>query len=140
MFFHSFGFNLYVDQSDAEMLDYQYGVDGSINTHFEKERVALGQAVRSGNTTGTMPRGDYVYAKWRNLETKKIYEDRVDIRDKLPTDMTGYAIHLFIKGSQLFVYLIPPPGQFPSLYLRQTASAEERAWLQQKMIYPAQAK
>lgn len=135
--YHTFDFDLRFDRSDAEILDYQYGSEGQFSTYFDKERISLGQTIRSHGTSGAMPRGEFLYVKWRNMDTKVVYEDRVDLRKLLPADMTNFGIYLFIKGPQLYVYLIPPPGVFPSTFFRDSATPGEKKWIKNTQIYPA---
>ncbi len=65
-------------------------------------------ALADRNTSGMMPRGEYLYVKWRVKATGEVYEDKVDLTHRLPADMTNYGLHFAIFGSQLYVYLFPP--------------------------------
>jgi len=53
-----------------------------------------------------MLRGDFLYVKWRNKGTGQVYEDNVDLRQRLPANIVDHRIHFIIKGSKLYVYLI----------------------------------
>ena len=111
---HSFSFDTPHDSPDVEVLDYRYGSGGQGATHANKERIAMGEDFACTNTSGPMPRGDFLYAKWRLKNRIRMgqylgtYEDRVDLKNRLPTDMAGLRIHFVIKGSQLYIYLISP--------------------------------
>ena len=63
---------------------------------------------QQSNVHGPMRQGDSLYVKWRLRTTGEIYEDTVDLRNRLPQDITNHRIYFTIKSSQLFVYLIPP--------------------------------
>lgn len=78
---HSFSFNTINDSPDAEVLDYQYGGSGQFGTHANKERVQLGQVFPQWNTSGAMPRGEFLYVKWRLKRSGEVYEDKVDLHD-----------------------------------------------------------
>lgn len=109
---HSFSFDARHDSPDAEVLDYEYGTTRQEGTHANKERIALGHVFFGENSSGHMLRGDFLSVKWRIKNPAKpweylgYYEDKVDLRKRLPADMTGLRVHFVIKGSQLYVYLI----------------------------------
>lgn len=105
---HSFSFNTFYDSPDMEVLDYQYGDGVHFETAAERERVALGQVFSGGNVSGIMPRGYELYVKWRDKNSHQIYQDKVNLRNRLPQDITNLRIHFLIKGSQLYVFLIYP--------------------------------
>ncbi|MHB8848806.1 MAG: hypothetical protein ACYC43_10225 [Burkholderiales bacterium] len=108
MFVQDFSFDTINDSPDVDVLDYRYGSTTQFGTHADPERVALGEVFGQRQISGAMPRGDFLYVKWRIKQSGKIYEDKVDLRNRLPADMTNYGIHFVIKGSQLYVFLFPP--------------------------------
>jgi hypothetical protein len=70
-----------------------------------------------------MLRGDDLYVKWRSRTTGELFEDTVDLRKRLPRDITGQTVYFAVKGPQLYVYLVsqerrassePPNG--PRMY------------------------
>lgn len=76
-----------------------------------------------------MLRGDFLYVKWRLKQTGEVYEDTVDLKSRLPADITDHRIHFVIRGPQLYVYLISPerlnPNPCPSQEaLRKLAKTE----------------
>lgn len=108
MVFHSFSFDTRYDSPDVEVLDYQYGRGSLVEIQPERERVALGQVFLYTGDNGAMPKGDFLYVKWRIKETGKIYDDKVDLTSRLPADIEGLEIHFVIKGPHLYIYLIWP--------------------------------
>jgi hypothetical protein len=108
MFKHSFEFDTPVDSPDAEVLDYQYGSRRQFGTHADKEKVQLGRTFHQWGISGVMPRGEFLYVKWRLKSSGQVYEDKVNLTTRLPADITDHRIHFVIKGSQLYVYLISP--------------------------------
>ena len=58
-----------------------------------------------------MLRGDFLYVKWRIKSTGMVYEDTVDLRNRLPADIKDHRVTFIIRGPQLYVYLIPPEGR-----------------------------
>lgn len=106
--FHGLSYNQAVDMPGVDILDCLYG-DG-LGAHTQKE-VDAGQARRGENcgTAGTMPIGDFLYVKWRDKATGKVYEDKVDLRKRLPSpkEMYGTDIYFLIDENQLYVYLVP---------------------------------
>jgi hypothetical protein len=143
---HSFSFDTRHDSPDAEVLDYQYGSIRRVGTHANTEMVAMGEYFLSGGTSGPIPRGEFLYVKWRIKNRMRpweyigTYEDKVDLRNRLPADITGYLIHFVVKGSQLYVYLLPPPGTWPAGALKPSAPESMSAYLKQHQIYPDQHK
>jgi len=55
-----------------------------------------------------MPVGDFLFVKWRIKSTGEVVEDRVDLRQRLPKDMTDHGLTFVIEGNQLYVYVITP--------------------------------
>lgn len=114
---HSFSFDVRQDMPDIEVLDYQYSNSRHVGIKPEQERIFLGETFNSKGIYGNLLRGDFLYVKWRvkdphspSWEIKYLgtYEDRVDLRSRLPADITGLKVHFIIRGSQLHVYLIWP--------------------------------
>lgn len=101
---HGFEFNAHIDSPDVEILNYEYstrkphredlmGVDGN----------RVGQA---SHIAGGFPRGDFVYMKWRLRSTGEEFEERVDMRNRLPVNIKDKKIYCVIDGSRLYILLI----------------------------------
>jgi hypothetical protein len=103
---HEFSFGNYKENPRIEILDYQYGSSKRAGTYADKNSLASGHIPQSWGIYGTIPRGDFLYVKWRDESTGKVYEDTVDLKRRLPANITNQDIHFSIKGSQLYVYLI----------------------------------
>lgn len=114
MYYHSFSFDVTTDAKkyghpEVEVLDFAYGDSLHPRTYFSKtDREVKGSFAYQGNTTGRMPRGEFLYVKWRVKATGEVYEDRVDLRHRLPADVTNYGVHFLIDDAQLYVYAFPP--------------------------------
>ncbi|OIQ99413.1 hypothetical protein GALL_185100 [mine drainage metagenome] len=130
---HSFSFDARHDSSDVEVLDYQYGDGTQFGTHADRERVALGQVFPADNISGVIPRGDTLYVKWRDKHSHHVYQDRVDLKNRMPMDIKDLRVHFLIKGSQLYVYLI-----YPGLKEASVPKGPVRMYEDQKQvqIYP----
>lgn len=106
--FHSFHYDAGIDMPQVELLDCLYG--NGLGAHTQKE-VDAAQARRGecGNMAGEMPIGDSLYVKWRDKSTHKVYEDRVDLKGRLPApkEMHKKTISFLIDENQLYVYLVP---------------------------------
>ena len=156
MFVHGFSFGT-GDSPDVEVevLDYQYGGSGQFATRASQEKISLGEIFTQHSIFGGMPRGDFLYVKWRIKQTGEIHEDRVDLSKRLPQDMTYYTLHFVAKGAQLYVYLVPPtpphtpplnePGisgsVWPSSVYRASFTDEGAAkYIKKLQIYPDVAK
>ena len=53
--------------------------------------------------------GDFLYVKWRDKASQQVFEDRVDLKSRLPSPkaMRGTDVYFLIDDNQLYVYLIP---------------------------------
>jgi hypothetical protein len=113
---HAFSFDMRYDSQDAEVLDYRYGAS-QLPVRAPEAAVREGKPFYQTNVHGPMLRGDILYVKWRDKATGQIYEDTVDLRRRLPANVTDQRIHFMIKGPQLYVYLIsarPRPPNMPA--------------------------
>lgn len=132
---HAFTFNVGRDSPDIDLLDYRYGdsrLPGTSNSERLREE---GRAPLNTNVSGPMRQGDSLYVKWRVRSTGQVYEDTVDLRHRLPSDITSHRIYFMIKGPQLYVYLIPPRSKKRPA---ETPANGPRAYqdLDVKTIYP----
>lgn len=141
--FHSFSFSAVSESPDIEVLDYQYGSksdyerEGGVGLRPAPYRLERGDIFTGVGITGTFPKGDYLYVKWRVKNTGQIYEDKVDLTTRLPRDITKHEIHFLIKGNQLFIYLIPPPGGFDYYsFKNRDSNPDYAAYFKKHQIYP----
>ena len=104
---HAFTFDVLSDSPDAELLAYRYG-DSKLPVSWMPGPNVKTKAPQRSNVNGPMLQGDSLYVKWRLKSTGAVYEDAVDLRHRLPKDITNHRIYFMIKGPQLFIYLIPP--------------------------------
>lgn len=108
--FHSFDYNLSVDSPGVELLGCRYG--DNLGTATAQE-IARGEksldTQKCTNITGKMPVEDYLTVKWRDKATQQVFEDRVDLKSRLPSpkEMRGTTIYFLIDDNKLFVYLVP---------------------------------
>ena len=63
------------------------------------------------NINGPMPVGEFLYVKWRVRATNQTYEERIDLRQRLPANMADHGLTFVIDGSQLYAYVITPKGK-----------------------------
>ena len=140
---HHFSFDTMHDSPDVEVLDYQYSNSRHAGVRPERERVMMGETFCCENIAGSILRGDFLYVKWRvkkpGSQTEYLgpYEDKVDLRSRLPADITGLRIHFVIRGPQLYVYLIwpyDPKHEYP------LGELKEFGRVKQVQIYPDQPK
>lgn len=144
---HSFSFDVRQDMPDIEVLDYQYSNSRHNGIRATPERVptqGTGEGFWGEGIYGNLLRGDFLYVKWRVKKPGSLlpeylgtYEDRVDLRSRLPADITDLRIHFVIKGTQLYVYLI-----WPGLKDASVPEGPVKMYRHQKQvqIYPDQAK
>lgn len=134
---HSFQFDTLMYSPDAEVLDYQYGSSGKFGTYANKERVQHGSVFTAWSTGGLYPRGEYLYVKWRLKSSGQVYEDKADLRTRLPADIKDHILTCVIKGSQLYVYLICPEKRAPT---DPVGPIRTYSHLKQSQIYPDSVK
>jgi len=106
---HSTGYKL-MNVRETELLDCKYG----------EANIGLGPG-KCFNGGGRMPLPDFLYVKWRDRTTGMVYEERVDLKRRLPSPRKLHesTIYWLIEDNQLYVYLIPDGGdQFTPRNLR----------------------
>lgn len=103
-----FSFSAGQESPDILVLDYFYGVPNCPSIRNPDQFKNRGESMQGENQIGTMRRAQKLYVKWRIKATGQEFEDTVDLRERLPKDMTGYRVHFSIRGSQLYVYLVTP--------------------------------
>lgn len=131
---HAFAFAMYRDNQDTEVLDYWYDKNASHAMVAESEwRKEKGIPKQGESIFGLTKRGDYLYVKWRNLTTKKIYEDLVDLRHRLPEDLAMSTIFFMVKKEQLMIYVVSDISKGPSESSNGPSLYRAR---KTKLIYP----
>lgn len=111
---HAFGFDMAYDDQDAVVLDYRYG-ESKNPVHAQEWAVREGKEISFDGVNGPMSRGDFLYVKWKNKLTGKVYEETVDLRQWLPRDIERHRVHFMIWGAQLYVYLVSPEKRPPDM-------------------------
>ena len=129
---HSYGFDVSSDNQDAEVLDFQYG-ESKNGTRASEESVKRGRTYQGTTIVGPMLRGDFLYVKWRIKSTGAVYEDRVDLRHRLPRNIERHRVTFMVRGPQLYVYLVSPEKRPP-----ETPPLGPRMYQHEKVtqIYP----
>jgi hypothetical protein len=107
---HKFSFDTGYDSPGIAVLDYQYGSSGQFATYANKEKVARGMPFMQQSIHGLMPLGEFLYVKWRIINTGQVFEDKVDLISRFPDDIDNvdFDLHFVPKGSQLYVFLEYP--------------------------------
>lgn len=125
--FHSFQFDGKYDGSpnqegkyegwgkEIDLLEYNYGGQSRMlrdklnNPDFpglHKNMTALPSQL--SGVSGFMPIGEFLYVKWRIKATDEVLEDRVDLRERLPRNMTNHTLTFVPDGQQLHVFVVTP--------------------------------
>jgi hypothetical protein len=104
---HAFNFDGWNDgwKATAELLEYSYGDQYAKVRGKAQDGYSAG--VSSG-VNGAMPVGEFLYVKWRLKANDEVLEQRVDLRERLPRDMTDHELTFVIDGRQLHVYVVTP--------------------------------
>lgn len=131
---HAFGFDTRKDAQDAVVLEYRYG-DSKLPVRSPISAASEGRTFAFENVHGPMLKGDFLYVKWRSTTTGQVHEDTIDLRSRLPADLTDHTVYFMIHGAQLYVYLISPENVAP---VPDISANGPRAYRNRKitMIYP----
>ena len=108
---HSFAFDARRDSPGVEVLDYRYGdsdLPGASNPDYIRKE---GRSLQRQGVTGPMRKGSSLYVKWRTLTDNKVYQETVDLRKRLPRNITDCEIYFLIRGPRLYVYLVTPEAR-----------------------------
>lgn len=104
---HSFEFDARWDSPDVEILDYRYGASNQPGAKgCQKQDTPCLASRQYVGITGEMLLGDDLFVKWRVKSTGIVYEDTVDLRGRLPSDMKKHKLRFVVKGAQLYVFVI----------------------------------
>lgn len=105
------GYDKWADTAD--LLEYEYGngyrmvKDSVSNPRGLVYKGGLSLPPQTG-INGPMPVGEFLFVRWRVKATGQVYEERVDLRNRLPADMKDHGLTFVIDGPQLYVYVITP--------------------------------
>lgn len=104
---HSFNYDGFNDKwaDKVDLLAYSYGDEYH---KLRREAAAGGTVGAQGIVNGAIPVGEFLYVKWRIKSTGEIREQQVDLRERLPRDMTDHELTFVIDGRQLFAYVVTP--------------------------------
>lgn len=103
MAWHSFEFDGY---PGIEILDWSYGDPKLSVIHTPDSYRGEPHIPQGDKTGGKIVVGDYFYAKWRVNSTRKEYEEKVDLKSRLPSDMDDKIIKIVFEESHLHIYLV----------------------------------
>jgi hypothetical protein len=90
------------------VLDYRYGDSRQPLVRNPDYLLKEGRSLQGANVSGEMLRGDFLYVKWRIKTSGQVYEDTVDLRQRLPMDIDHHRIYFIVLAALRF--LIPPEG------------------------------
>lgn len=120
---HSFAFNANSDSPDIYIVDYRYGDSKNPMASNSEDMRLQGKSLQATSIHGPMKRGEFLYVKWRIKGTDEVYEDTVDLRHRLPADITRDVVYFIVRERQLFVYVVTPerrlsddPQDGPKIY------------------------
>ena len=141
---HAFNFDGRNDNwaEQVDLLAYSYGdqyrmVRNSVDAPRSPVFAGLSALPPGTGVNGPMPVGEFLYVKWRLKATGEVFEQRVDLRERLPRDMTDHELTFVIDGRQLYVYVVTPQVQPPEVRQRT-----HRTWLSRYNVayevYPGQ--
>ncbi len=115
---------------EIDLLEYNYGDESRMlrdklnNPDFPGlHRGMTALPSQLSGVSGSMPIGEFLYVKWRIKATGEVFEDRVDLRERLPKNMTNHTLTFVPDGRQLHVYTVTP---FPRKLTRTDPS---RPWV-----------
>lgn len=111
---HTFSFDARRDSPDVSILDFHYAGNDHPSLRGcprlpDECKPPFGATVAHGR----MEVGEHLYVKWKVKATGDIYEDMVDLRDRLPRDMENKRVYFLVHRGRLYVFLIDAPGPIP---------------------------
>jgi len=122
-----------INSRETELLECRYG----------EVNVGLGPGSCG---TSSAPLADFLYVKWRDRLTGAVYEERVDLKRRLPPrrKIRGSTVYWLIEDNQLYVYLIPYGGDQYEQRNRRPADKPRNgpyqySYLDVKTLYPDNA-
>ncbi len=130
---HGFSYSFIQDSPEAELLDYRYGK----SSYGVSQLKQMGFVSQGGGIFGEMLRGDDLYVKWRLKNTGAVFEETVDLKSRLPTDIKDCEIYFMVRGPQLYVYLITPDRRTKN---EPPNGPEKWSFLRTLTLYPDQPK
>ncbi len=110
---HGFSFHTIVEEQNAFVLDYRYGKQGSENAGASANHDRPGHPISQHGQFGPMVRGEELYVKWQDRETGQLFEQRVDLRGKLPANLYNCEVTFRVYGDKIFVYVVTPQPRDP---------------------------
>lgn len=108
-----FSFGEYGENPDIEILDVYYGIPNCPAIY--KTILFNGKPMQGVSMGGSHRRAWELKVKWRVKSIGQEYEEAVDLRNRLPNDMTNHRLHFSIEGHQLIIYLITPERRPPEM-------------------------
>lgn len=108
MYHIELSFDFFSSNRDMEVLDFQFGNTERTITRMPTSHLIQGLSKRRFGVGEYIPKPEFVYVKWRNMETGQVFKERADLTGRLPDGLDDYKITFFVKGPQLYVYLISP--------------------------------
>ena len=120
---HAFNFEGWNDgwAKTVDLLEFSYGDQYAPVRAKSTDGKSLGN---SWGVNGAMPVGDFLRVKWRIKSSGEVLERHVDLRQRLPADMTNHELTFVIDERELFVYVATPRPQPGSVKQRT-----HRTWL-----------
>lgn len=137
LYFQSLDFDLRESNPDIEVLNYQYCISENDCFRMSRGYVGRGAGIQQSHYAGPMPRGTSWYVKWRVKPTGAVYEERIDLANRLPEDVTDGSFTFRFVDSRLHVYLSLPDKEWRPDPSRQEP-VNRYLHLKQYEIYPAQ--
>ena len=107
--FQSFSFDVFENQ-EIEILDYFYGTPNcpSLYSTDDDRRRGKDRKLIGMSMSGVLYVAQKLYVKWRVNSTGQVLEDTVDLRQRLPKDMTKQRLHFIVRDTGLFVFVVKP--------------------------------
>ncbi len=129
----SFSFGNYGENAGIEILNVFYGIPNCPATYDSQYILYNGKPMQGTHMGGWHRRNWWLNIKWRVISTSQEYEENIDLRNRLPKDMTNHELHFVIEGRQLIVYLITPERRPPDM---PPIGPRASQYLKTLIIYP----
>lgn len=125
---------MFQDNPDVQVLDYWYGQsEKDTLIRMPAFRIKQGIPNQADSSAGLTERGDYLFVKWKDKKTGDIFDEKADLRYRLPNDITDTKVYFIVKENKLFVYLVTYKPKAPD----EVAVGPSKYWDSKNyLIYP----
>ena len=130
---YGFEFDLTKDSQHAAILSYKYSAGSRVLISRKPSDFADFKGLYGESMRAPMPRGTSLQVKWKDTKTNEVFEDTVNLGNRLPKDMSEKIISLMIFGPQLYIFVTSDEPHVPGAPIIGPSIKKRKTTIQ---IYP----